>query len=628
MMEDKDKKIPEVDTEFSAADDEKLRASLEEEERLRAASVQEEMREMEEESRNAPEVHDYREVVDDEPAGPSAPRNTRNTSQSDAFGDIDIPRADSVPAGGDYRGQREEGTGGRDYSSGQDEQRRQNSAGRAGNMDGSRRGEQYGRNSRGEDAVSSRGDRNAAARKEREEAERELERAKKARRKAEKEYRKAEQLDRRRERLEDESDGPDEEEDYPDAEERSGRRRRGDEWADDDENTTRLSDTARIARTGGKRRRKSEAEEEEHYKKVYYGDDYEEYERNGKRRKKKKAGPFRKFLRVLLIILLILILLAAFVYYRIHGGSGDFIKKVNEAISENVTNDTSMDGYTNIALFGVDSITQSLSSGNNRSDVNIILSINDKTKECKLVSVYRDTYLDIGDATYTKCNAAYAYGGPSQAVAMLNQNFDLNIQDYATIGFGGVTDIIDAVGGVEIDVQENEISFLNDYQSTMAQELGKEYIPVTAAGKQTLNGLQATAYCRIRYTDGGDFQRTVRQRTVLTQTFEKLKAASPATVVSTASTLIANNEVQTSLSIAELTELASNSGSYSVTDTAGVPQENLRTDAIVNEQDCIIPVTLADNVVWLHNYLFGEENYQVSDTVQTISGQIRANTGY
>lgn len=204
MMEDKDKKIPEVDTEFSAADDEKLRASLEEEERLRAASVQEEMREMEEESRNAPEVHDYREVVDDEPAGPSAPRNTRNTSQSDAFGDIDIPRADSVPAGGDYRGQREEGTGGRDYSSGQDEQRRQNSAGRAGNMDGSRRGEQYGRNSRGEDAVSSRGDRNAAARKEREEAERELERAKKARRKAEKEYRKAEQLDRRRERLEDE----------------------------------------------------------------------------------------------------------------------------------------------------------------------------------------------------------------------------------------------------------------------------------------------------------------------------------------------------------------------------------------------------------------------------------------
>ena len=591
MMEDKDKKIPEVDTEFSAADDEKLRASLEEEERLRAASVQEEMREMEEESRNAPEVHDYREVVDDEPAGPSAPRNTRNTSQSDAFGDIDIPRADSVPAGGDYRGQREEGTGGRDYSSGQDEQRRQNSAGRAGNMDGSRRGEQYGRNSRGEDAVSSRGDRNAAARKEREEAERELERAKKARRKAEKEYRKAEQLDRRRERLEDESDGPDEEEDYPDAEERSGRRRRGDEWADDDENTTRLSDTARIARTGGKRRRKSEAEEEEHYKKVYYGDDYEEYERNGKRRKKKKAGPFRKFLRVLLIILLILILLAAFVYYRIHGGSGDFIKKVNEAISENVTNDTSMDGYTNIALFGVDSITQSLSSGNNRSDVNIILSINDKTKECKLVSVYRDTYLDIGDATYTKCNAAYAYGGPSQAVAMLNQNFDLNIQDYATIGFGGVTDIIDAVGGVEIDVQENEISFLNDYQSTMAQ-------------------------------------RTVRQRTVLTQTFEKLKAASPATVVSTASTLIANNEVQTSLSIAELTELAADSGSYSVTDTAGVPQENLRTDAIVNEQDCIIPVTLADNVVWLHNYLFGEENYQVSDTVQTISGQIRANTGY
>lgn len=258
----------------------------------------------------------------------------------------------------------------------------------------------------------------------------------------------------------------------------------------------------------------------------------------------------------------------------------------------------------------------------------IILSINNATKEAKLVSVYRDTYLDIGSGTYTKANAAYAYGGPTQAVTMLNQNFDLDIEDYATIGFGGVADIIDSLGGIDIEIKQEEISFMNDYQSTMAQELGKEYVPVTAAGTQTLTGLQAVSYCRVRYTSGGDFTRTERQRTVLTKTFEKLKSASPSQMLSIASKLLGNGEVQTSLSMTELATLAAGASGYSISDSTGVPTESLRTDAYVGKQDCIIPVTLADNVVWLHNYLFGEADYQVSSTVQSISDQIHTNTGY
>ena len=349
-------------------------------------------------------------------------------------------------------------------------------------------------------------------------------------------------------------------------------------------------------------------------------------DRQEEERRKKKKNPAVRFLRVLLVILLAGILLLCAAYYRMHGSIR--LSQVKEKIAEQVAKDTTLTGYTIIALFGVDSIENSLDKGNNRSDVMIILSINNATKEAKLVSVYRDTYLDIGDGKYTKANAAYAYGGPTQAVTMLNQNFDLDIEDYATIGFGGVADIIDALGGIDIDIKEDEIHYMNDYQSTMAQELGKTYVPVQAAGTQTLTGLQAVSYCRVRYTAGGDFTRTERQRTVLTQTFSKLKTASAAQMVSIATKLLSEGEVQTSLSMTEIASLASGATQYSIGDSTGVPTESLRTDAYVGKQDCIIPVTLADNVVWLHEYLFGESGYQVSDTVQTISDQIRANTGY
>ncbi len=355
-------------------------------------------------------------------------------------------------------------------------------------------------------------------------------------------------------------------------------------------------------------------------------DEDDRKDRQEEERRKKKKNPAVRFLRVLLVILLAGILLLCAAYYRMHGSIR--LSQVKEKIAEQVAKDTTLTGYTNIALFGVDSIENSLDKGNNRSDVMIILSINNATKEAKLVSVYRDTYLDIGDGKYTKANAAYAYGGPTQAVTMLNQNFDLDIEDYATIGFGGVADIIDALGGIDIDIKEDEIHYMNDYQSTMAQELGKTYVPVQAAGTQTLTGLQAVSYCRVRYTAGGDFTRTERQRTVLTQTFSKLKTASAAQMVSIATKLLSEGEVQTSLSMTEIASLASGATQYSIGDSTGVPTESLRTDAYVGKQDCIIPVTLADNVVWLHEYLFGESGYQVSDTVQTISDQIRANTGY
>lgn len=359
--------------------------------------------------------------------------------------------------------------------------------------------------------------------------------------------------------------------------------------------------------------------------------EYEEFlafkEQQGRGRKKKHR--VRNFIITLLVLLFLVIPILAIAARMIGITQGVSTQDIKKLLSDEVKKSQetgAMAGYTNIALFGLDSTQQSLDSGNNRTDVMIIASINNKTGDAKLVSLYRDTYLDVGDGNYQKANAAYAFGGPEQAIKMINKNLDLNITDYVTVGFEGVTDLVDEVGGVEIDVQSDEIEHLNNYQSTMATELGKEYIPVTAPGVQTLNGLQATAYCRIRYTDGGDFKRTERQKEVLSKAFEKLKKSGPVTMIKAANSL--SSEVRTSLNPAEIASLALKAMRFNISETGGFPNDQYRAVGYIGDQSCVIPVHLTDNVVWLHQYLFNDSSYQVSSTVQEISDQVSAKSGY
>lgn len=359
--------------------------------------------------------------------------------------------------------------------------------------------------------------------------------------------------------------------------------------------------------------------------------EYEEFlafkEQQGRGRKKKHR--VRNFIVTLLVLLFLVIPILAIAARMIGITQGVSTQDIKKLLSDEVKKSQetgAMAGYTNIALFGLDSTQQSLDSGNNRTDVMIIASINNKTGDAKLVSLYRDTYLDVGDGNYQKANAAYAFGGPEQAIKMINKNLDLNITDYVTVGFEGVTDLVDEVGGVEIDVQSDEIEHLNNYQSTMATELGKEYVPVTAPGVQTLNGLQATAYCRIRYTDGGDFKRTERQKEVLSKAFEKLKKSGPVTMIKAANSL--SSEVRTSLNPAEIASLALKAMRFNISETNGFPNDQYRAVGYIGDQSCVIPVHLTDNVVWLHQYLFNDSSYQVSSTVQEISDQVSAKSGY
>ena len=140
--------------------------------------------------------------------------------------------------------------------------------------------------------------------------------------------------------------------------------------------------------------------------------------------------------------------------------------EVSEETKERFESNEELKEYKTYALFGVDSRNKDLSRST-RTDVIMIVAVNTNTGEAKIASVYRDTYLNIGNDTYNKCNAAYAKGGPEQAINMLNMNMDLYIQDYVTVGFEGVMKTIDAIGGVQIDVQKAEIGHLNNYQASM-----------------------------------------------------------------------------------------------------------------------------------------------------------------
>lgn len=354
---------------------------------------------------------------------------------------------------------------------------------------------------------------------------------------------------------------------------------------------------------------------------------------SGKKKSGKKAQAKKQRRRIILFIVeIIILLIAVLVLYAVlsgtRSGKVELTEKdiiINETVQE--AEETTMKGYRNIALFGVDSTTGALTK-NTRSDTIMIASINQDTGECKLVSVYRDTYLNLGNDSYNKCNAAYAKGGPAQAINMLNMNLDMNITDFVTVGFAGLTDTIDALGGVDIDVDESEISHLNNYQLCIAEDLKREYTPVTETGYQRLDGLQATGYCRIRYTAGDDFKRAERQREVLTAVADQAKKASLPTLTETANSVF--EEVYTSLDLSEIVDMLGDVGSYRISETDGFPQENMRaTGTIGSKGSCVIPTSLEDNVKWLHKFLFDADNYEPSETVKQCSEKIYEETnGY
>lgn len=302
--------------------------------------------------------------------------------------------------------------------------------------------------------------------------------------------------------------------------------------------------------------------------------------------------------------------------------------KVNPEIEGIDAESSTMSGYTTYALFGIDHRDKNAALGSENSDTMIIASVNNDTKDVKLVSVYRDTLLNLGDGTYSKANAAYAYGGPEQAITMLNTNLDLNITDYATVDFNALVTIIDLLGGLDVPMSYAEIVHMNNYCVETSEETDKDYTPIelpepqpedqeAIIGTYHLNGVQATSYCRIRYTASLDMGRTERQRMVIQMIVNKAKTAGLSTIFKIMDEVFPM--VTTSLNKTQILQLIPTMIGYSLDDTTGFPHDYKFSNI---KGSIIVPTSLESNVIELHKFLYGDEAYTPSEQVVANSQKI------
>ena len=341
------------------------------------------------------------------------------------------------------------------------------------------------------------------------------------------------------------------------------------------------------------------------------------------RRKKKRKIWF------ILLEIAVLIGILCFAGYSYIGSRLDLMQRLpwnpdeikNVEISEE--KQEQMSGYWTIAVFGVDSRNSSVGKGNN-SDVNILCNIDQGTGEIRLVSVYRDSYLNISDKnTYNKINAAYMQGGPEQVVKALNRNLDIDIDDYATFNWKAVADAINILGGIDVEITKSEFYYINAFISETVKATGVASTQLKSAGMNHLDGVQAVAYGRLRLMDT-DYARTERQRKVISLAFEKMKKADWATINNIVQTVFP--QVATSIEINDLLKIGRNITRYHLTETTGFPSE-LREKKMGRKGACVIPQTLESNVIELHHFLFGDEEYTPTETVRTISQKIVSDTG-
>lgn len=196
--------------------------------------------------------------------------------------------------------------------------------------------------------------------------------------------------------------------------------------------------------------------------------------------------------------------------------------KIRKNMEENSTPIQYDKNVFNVLLIGSD--TREI-EGSGRSDAMILVSINKKSKKIIATSFLRDIYLQIPDRSNNRLNAAYAFGGPDLLMDTIEQNFRIQVDQYASIDFYSFIDIVDAVGGVTLDVTEEDIPVINAYilelNRLTKQKEDKDYL--TKSGTLQLNGKQALAYSRNRYVGNGDFSRTEKQRKVLEQVYMKIK---------------------------------------------------------------------------------------------------------
>ncbi len=348
----------------------------------------------------------------------------------------------------------------------------------------------------------------------------------------------------------------------------------------------------------------------------------------GKSKRDPKDAKKRRIRRIILIVEALIIAIAAIAAYIYFEASQVTWVELEEVEVNDLAEETVevMKGYTTVALFGLDNRSNgTLESGN--SDTIIICSINNDTGDVSLVSVYRDTVMDVnGELKLRKANYAYNHGGPQEAIETLNRNLDLNIQQFITVDFYAMAEVVDGLGGIELDITSSEASYMNGeggYIDLTGQIVGKTSSDVIV-GTQLVDGVQAVSYCRIRYTAGGDFKRALRQRTVISKITDKAKTSSLTTLNKIANSVF--DDIATNISLTDILSLLADANSYNLTEMCGYPF-NMTTNEETSLGSIVVACDLESNVKQLHYLLYGTEDYQPTDTVLEISQTIIDYTG-
>lgn len=296
--------------------------------------------------------------------------------------------------------------------------------------------------------------------------------------------------------------------------------------------------------------------------------------------------------------------------------------------------------YRNILLVGVDARNQKDMTNGANTDVMILVNLDRETGNIRLVSILRDTLMRLTDGgkyypdrLYDKANAQNCYTDISDTISMLNMNLDLDIREYVAVNWMAAAQIVDTLGGIEVTIDNEEIlSYLNGYLTEVNDKTGIFSPQLTETGTQVLTGTQAVAFCRIRYAGLGDTGRTSNQRAVIEKTLEKMQQLvfeKPSAVLEAVSKTA--ESVVTNLTLKDLGTLALQAGGFTITDQCAFPFSYKAEKKITKEleqtkgiKDVLIADTLEENVIQLHQYLYGEEaaDYKPSEYVRRISEDI------
>lgn len=342
---------------------------------------------------------------------------------------------------------------------------------------------------------------------------------------------------------------------------------------------------------------------------------------------KKKSG---RRLKIALVIVLVLVLgiggviAAGLTVVKTTLDNVGRVELDPDLIGINPQVDSELRNYRNIAILGIDARDMS-DDTDVRSDAIIIASINKETNEIKMFSVYRDTLLDLGDDVgLDKITHAYYYGGPTKVLYTLNKNLDLNIKEVVVVNWKSVADTVDALGGLDIEIQDSEISEMNKYIIDTYNNIGGSDKLIESAGMQTLNGNQAVTYARIRKDAvTGDYRRNERMKIVVKAAFEKAKTMDVKSLKKISNEILP--EIKTNMTSADMLGMVMKLTSYTMTDSVGWPYDVREWNGGAFYGP---PVTLSSNVTKLHEQFFAQEDYIPTQDVQDISERISALTGY